>query len=1086
MMSSTGNVSSLLHSYNANIQRNDESPDLDLLESELLDIALLNPGSSLQDPGLLSLNQEKMTAAITTTPVKEEEEELRDDVASLQGLLDRHVQFGRKLPLRTPYANPLDFININPHSLPFSLEVTGLPMVSRVETQMKLSFRIRNAHARKNFFIHLPSDCIAKDKFFTSSDDPTNLTIPNRDINERTLFLDSFLLCASNSNSNNFKQTYVCNRCINREKRRASRRKSGLNDNSIWQNNENKRAIIFNSKQLFIISNNGLSGNSNSINFDLPTRIVCYCRHHKATNGFVVLFLLKDHNGDILAKTITDPIMIMDKKNASNTTTPTSTNNAQVSPMANDTRSFSSPQSDLNLPSELSLPSNNKNFIISTNCMLDNNYCKNNNDNDNKNNINANTAMINNNKHFPSPNSSSEDSNHSFSDIHFSGNNGNNLHRSLDSWSSTGFNNSSNPALTTLTSDFSTTSARHTGKRQRSINEPFMSTPNTFSRLPQKFIDSSKDTSNHSSFSMALNNKPSIQRVIPAQGSINGGIEVTLLGSKFKQGLIIKFGENIALSSQCWNESTMVTYLPPSSKPGPVLVTIVDPSETSMRNNSNSSNSTSNSTNDILHLNKYTGDKAIFTYVDDTDRQLIELALQIVGLKMNGKLEDARNIAKRIVGSDSSPSNNSAGLHSQNISSNSYTNMMRNINDEQLIIEVIKSFKRNNNLSTVNLSMCDVRGRTLLHLAAFNNWYSLVSLLIKYGSHLNDQDVFGFTPLHMACINGDLRIIRLLLECNVNIMKKTKNGFIAKQFFLMNYTINKTRYSNYESTLFDDILTKLTKNATGCADNQPFERNLSQSSFNSSLFDNDDDDDVAGNDYGQERKYLPADSAALISEQSNRNDNTSFAIMDSDSGYDISDCESSSDEIALEFFNTHNIKDVSCKPNQQPKTTKANIVPDGSLWNRMLTRLNDELPKYEDLFPKKPRNWELGSKSVDITPDESAQMTVDDSHTSSEDDELEALQIGFNTIFPKKQNFQNDKMLLFFWIPLTLLLLSCFTLSKLGKDDDMFHNLSKIVQEYLRIGLAKVLLGNERMKTSFKMQLSNFQNNNILNDMRVK
>lgn len=220
-------------------------------------------------------------------------------------------------------------------------------------------------------------------------------------------------------------------------------------------------------------------------------------------------------------------------------------------------------------------------------------------------------------------------------------------------------------------------------------------------------------------------------------------------------------------------------------------------------------------------------------------------------------------------------------------------------------------------------------------------------------------------------------------------------------------------------------------------------------------------------------------------EQSNCNDNTSFSILDSDSGYDISDCESSSDEIALEFFNTHKIKDFSSKPNEIPKTTKTSIEPDGSLWNRMLTRLNDELPKYEDLFPKKPKNWELGSKSVEIGPDNSAQMTVDDSQTSSEDDELEALQVGFNTIFSKKQNFQNDKMLLFFWIPLTLVLLLCFTLSNLGKDDDMFHNLSKIVQEYLRIGLAKVLLGNERMKTSFKMQLSNFQNHNILNDMRV-
>lgn len=1075
-MSGTGNASSLVHSYNTNTQHNDGAPELDLLESELLDIALLNAGSSLQDPALLSINPGEITAARTSVSIEEVDQELRDDVPSLQGLLDRHIQFGRRLPLRTPYANPLDFININPQSLPLALEIIGLPKVSRVETQMKLGFRIRNAHARKNLFIHLPSDCIAKDKFFIHSDDPTNLTIPNKDINERTLFLDAFLLSASNSSNNNFKQTYVCNRCINREKRRASRRKSGLNDNSIWQSNENKRAIIFNSKQIFIANNNGSSDDASAVDFDLPTRIVCYCRHHKATNGFVILFLLKDHNGDIMAKTITEPIMIMDKKNAGNVTTPTSTSNAQISPMTNDNRSFSSPQSDVNFPPDFPISSNDKEFIISTNCMLNNN----------NNNTNTDTATTNNNRHFPSPKSSSEDSNHSFSDIHFSNNKDSNFHRSLDSWSSAGFTNSSNPALTTLTSDFSTASARNTarntGKRQRSIKEPFSSAPNSFARLSQNFVDPSTHISNHSTIPMGLNNNPSIQRVIPAQGSINGGIEVTLLGSKFKQGLVIKFGENIALSSQCWNESTMVTYLPPSSKPGPVLVTIIDPNELSMRNNSNSSISTCNSGNDILQSNKYTGGKAIFTYVDDTDRQLIELALQIVGLKMNGKLEDARSIAKRIVGSDSPSSSNDARSDAQNISPNSYASMTMDINDEQLIIEVIKSFKQNNNIS-INLSMCDVRGRTLLHLAAFNNYYSLVSLLIKYGSRLNDQDVFGFTPLHMACINGDLRIVRLLLECNVDIMKKTKNGFIAKQFFLMNYTVNKVKHADYETNLFDNILTRLTTNTTMNSNNEPFGRNLSQSSFNSSLFDDDVDDD-ADSHARQKREHPPVNSAVSISQLSSVN-NAPSAVMDSDSGYDVSDCESSSDEIALEFFNTHKIKDASFKPNQQRQTAETNTENDGSLWNRMLTRINDELPKYEELFPKKSKNWELGGKSVETGLRDTIQATMDDTQTSSEDDELEALQIGFNTIFSKKQNFQNDKMLLFFWIPLTLVLLLCFTLSNLGKDDDMFHNFSKVVQEYLRIGLANILLGNERMKASFKMKLSNFQNNNILSDMRV-
>ncbi|KAK7678243.1 hypothetical protein QCA50_018815 [Cerrena zonata] len=132
-------------------------------------------------------------------------------------------------------------------------------------------------------------------------------------------------------------------------------------------------------------------------------------------------------------------------------------------------------------------------------------------------------------------------------------------------------------------------------------------------------------------------NLPSIQRIIPAQGPIRGGIEVTLLGFNFRPGLAVKFGSNNALATHCWSETTIVTYLPPASQPGQVLVSFEN------------------------HENMMLGgaqQQQVFTYTDDTDRQLIELALQIVGLKMNGKLEDAKNIAKRIVGSDNNNSNN--------------------------------------------------------------------------------------------------------------------------------------------------------------------------------------------------------------------------------------------------------------------------------------------------------------------------------------------------------------------------------------------------------------------------------------------
>lgn len=120
---------------------------------------------------------------------------------------------------------------------------------------------------------------------------------------------------------------------------------------------------------------------------------------------------------------------------------------------------------------------------------------------------------------------------------------------------------------------------------------------------------------------------------------------MTLLGYNFRPGLIVKFGAKNALATHCWSESTIVTYLPPSAHAGQVLVSfeneVIDQA--------------------AIAQNQHT----VFTYTDDTDRQLIELALQIVGLKMNGKLEDAKNIAKRIVGLDKNTDGSNQGLPQQ-------------------------------------------------------------------------------------------------------------------------------------------------------------------------------------------------------------------------------------------------------------------------------------------------------------------------------------------------------------------------------------------------------------------------------------
>ena len=57
---------------------------------------------------------------------------------------------------------------------------------------------------------------------------------------------------------------------------------------------------------------------------------------------------------------------------------------------------------------------------------------------------------------------------------------------------------------------------------------------------------------------------PVIQRVIPAEGPMTGGTEITVLGSAFRPGLSCIFGSNESAKTQFWGESTLLAVLPPS------------------------------------------------------------------------------------------------------------------------------------------------------------------------------------------------------------------------------------------------------------------------------------------------------------------------------------------------------------------------------------------------------------------------------------------------------------------------------------------------------------------------------------------
>jgi hypothetical protein len=91
---------------------------------------------------------------------------------------------------------------------------------------------------------------------------------------------------------------------------------------------------------------------------------------------------------------------------------------------------------------------------------------------------------------------------------------------------------------------------------------------------------------------------PEVARVVPTEGPLHGGIEVTVLGSNFYSkfsplfigyryffplfniilllldGVHVMFGENEAFSTHYWGPTTLICLLPPSVTPGLVPVTI--------------------------------------------------------------------------------------------------------------------------------------------------------------------------------------------------------------------------------------------------------------------------------------------------------------------------------------------------------------------------------------------------------------------------------------------------------------------------------------------------------------------------------
>ncbi|KAF9351547.1 hypothetical protein BGX26_010478 [Mortierella sp. AD094] len=179
--------------------------------------------------------------------------------------------------------------------------------------------------------------------------------------------------------------------------------------------------------------------------------------------------------------------------------------------------------------------------------------------------------------------------------------------------------------------------------------------------------------------------KPRVQKLIPAKGSVEGGDEITLLGTGFFPGMVPTFDGVPALGVQFYGSETVICRLPPRACPGVVVVKAHQQQQSSpfMNGGTNAAPSSAATTpgaknedegpssgNELVRaMNQFFGGSsaaslsmpndydfedqdagALFEYEEDKgDRDLIALALQVLGMKMNGRVEPPHQVAMRIM-----------------------------------------------------------------------------------------------------------------------------------------------------------------------------------------------------------------------------------------------------------------------------------------------------------------------------------------------------------------------------------------------------------------------------------------------------
>ncbi|RDW83201.1 hypothetical protein BP5796_04692 [Coleophoma crateriformis] len=344
---------------------------------------------------------------------------------------------------------------------------------------------------------------------------------------------------------------------------------------------------------------------------------------------------------------------------------------------------------------------------------------------------------------------------------------------------------------------------------------------------------------------LALNPQrpPTIHKLIPGEGPKAGGIEVTCLGSGFCQGLEVMFGDAMATTTTFWGETSLVCLLPPAAFAGSVPVTFKHQHH---------------------QVQSYPAppmpkQQAYFKYIDDDEQQIIRTALSVLGHKMTGKMEDVRDLARRIVGDGpSSWSSAASPTGGQNQQLSNFNAASFGVDTEATLLKVLDLIDLDDSPNLPRWNLRRASGQTMLHLACSLGLHRVVAALIARGANPEPRDKGGFTPMHFAALHNHPQIVRRLILGGADPTVRSLQGFTAADMASSEEVYRAARRIEYHSrTRSGSSLRSRTSSATSLRSLWEPELGGSQIDNHSIVSDSEDDD----NEYEDEDADAAVDGA---------------------------------------------------------------------------------------------------------------------------------------------------------------------------------------------------------------------------------